>query len=195
MVVTSQHLASEVGADVLRRGGNAIDAAVAVGYALAVTLPCCGNLGGGGFMLIHLANGRNAFINFRERAPLAATADMYLDPRGNPIPEKSRAGWLAVGTPGTVLGLETALREFGTLPRQELISPAIRLADQGFVLREGDIGVINDGALSAPAGSASGSLQQRRQAVRSRRPARAKGSCGVAAPGERRRRKCLLPWP
>ena len=153
MVVTSQHLASEVGADVLRRGGNAIDAAVAVGYALAVTLPCCGNLGGGGFMLIHLANGRNAFINFRERAPLAATADMYLDPRGNPIPEKSRAGWLAVGTPGTVLGLETALREFGTLPRQELISPAIRLADQGFVLREGDIGVINDGALSAPAGS------------------------------------------
>src|SRR5271167_2452532 len=81
MVVTSQHLASDIGAAVLRRGGNAIDAAVAVGYALAVTHPCCGNLGGGGFMTVHLADGRNAFINFREKAPLAARADMFLDAR------------------------------------------------------------------------------------------------------------------
>ncbi len=153
MVVTSQHLASDIGADVLRKGGNAIDAAVAVGYALAVTHPCCGNLGGGGFMLLHRANGQNAFINFRERAPMAATADMYLDAQGNPITEKSLAGWLAVGTPGTVLGLETALRQFGTMRREDLIAPAIRLADEGFVLRQGDVGVINAGALTAPAGS------------------------------------------
>ena len=83
MVVTSQHLASEVGAAILRRGGNAVDAAVAVGYALAVTHPCCGNLGGGGFMLIHFADGENTFINFRERAPLAASAGMFLDAQGN----------------------------------------------------------------------------------------------------------------
>jgi len=153
MVVTSQHEASEVGAAVLRSGGNAVDAAVAVGYALAVTLPCCGNLGGGGFMLIHLANGRNAFINFRERAPLAASADMYLDAKGDPIAKKSLDGWLAVGTLGTVLGLETALEQFGTLPRQTLIAPAIRLADEGFVLRQGDLDVMNNGALSAPPGS------------------------------------------
>src|SRR5271155_3255047 len=79
MVVTAQHEASDVGAAILRQGGNAIDAAVAVGYALAVTHPCCGNIGGGGFMMIHLANGTDTFINFRERAPLAATENMYLD--------------------------------------------------------------------------------------------------------------------
>src|SRR5271170_1623119 len=87
MVVTAQHLASDVGAAILRQGGNAIDAAVAVGYALAVTHPCCGNLGGGGFMLIHLADGRNSFINFREKAPMAARANMYLDSSGKFIPE------------------------------------------------------------------------------------------------------------
>jgi gamma-glutamyltranspeptidase/glutathione hydrolase len=153
MVVTAQHLASDVGAAVLRKGGNAIDAAVAVGYALAVTHPCCGNLGGGGFMLIHLKDGRNAFINFRERAPLAATADMYLDVAGNPIAQKSLDGWLAVGTPGTVLGLETALKQYGTLPRESLIAPAIALAEDGFVLQAGDLKVDNDGAKSAPEGS------------------------------------------
>src|ERR1700676_3819071 len=116
MVVTAQHLASDVGAAILRRGGNAVDAAVAVGYALAVTHPCCGNLGGGGFMLIHLKDGRNGFINFRERAPLAATAGMYLDAKGQPIADKSLNGWLSAGTPGTVLGLETAREEYGTLP-------------------------------------------------------------------------------
>jgi gamma-glutamyltranspeptidase / glutathione hydrolase len=108
MVVSAQHLASEVGATILRNGGNAIDAAVAIGYALAVTHPCCGNIGGGGFMVIHLADGKNTFINFRERAPAAATADMYLDAKGNAMAEKSIDGYLAVGVPGTVLGLETA---------------------------------------------------------------------------------------
>src|SRR5271156_255417 len=122
MVVTSQHLASDVGAAILRQGGNAIDAAVAVGYALAVTHPCCGNLGGGGFMLIHLKDGRDAFINFRERAPLAATADMYLHAKRDPIADKSLNGWLEVGTPGTVLGLETAREEYGTMPRAALIA-------------------------------------------------------------------------
>ena len=103
MVVTSQHLASEVGAAVLRRGGNAIDAAVAVGFALAVTHPCCGNLGGGGFMTIHLAGGRNTFINFREKAPLAARADMFLDAHGNPDPSRSFSGYLAAGVPVVVV--------------------------------------------------------------------------------------------
>ena len=159
MVVTSQHLASDIGAEVLRRGGNAIDAAVAVGYALAVTHPCCGNLGGGGFMLIHLKDGRNAFINFRERAPLAATAGMYLDAKGDPIADKSLNGWLAVGTPGTVLGLETAREEYGTMPRAALIAPAIALAENGFVLEPSELKVIKDGVAAAPAGPAGSTVR------------------------------------
>src|SRR3984893_17587188 len=139
MVVTAQHLASDVGAAVLRQGGNAVDAAVAVGYALAVTHPCCGNIGGGGFMLIHLADGRNTFINFREKAPLAARADMFLDAQGNPVGDKSLNGYLAAGVPGTVLGLETARQEYGTLPRATLMAASIRLAQDGFVLTRGDV--------------------------------------------------------
>ena len=146
MVVTAQHLASDVGAAILRRGGNAVDAAVAVGYALAVTHPCCGNLGGGGFMTIHLADGRNTFINFREKAPLAARADMFLDAQGNPDGEKSLTGYLAAGVPGTVLGLETARREYGTLPRSILMAASIRLAQRGFVLTRGDVDVLDAGA-------------------------------------------------
>jgi len=142
MVVTAQHLASDVGAAVLRQGGNAIDAAVAVGYALAVTHPCCGNLGGGGFMIIHLANGKDSFINFREKAPLAARANMYLDPRGNPLRDKSLDGYLAAGVPGTVLGLETAREEYGTLARATLLAPAIALAQQGFTLTRGDVDLL-----------------------------------------------------
>ncbi len=138
MVVTEQHLASEVGLSVLRRGGNAVDAAVAVGYALAVVDPCCGNIGGGGFMLIRMNDGKERFIDFREEAPLRATRDMYLDARGNPIPQRSRKGWLAVGVPGTVLGLETARREYGTMSRAALMAPAIRLARMGFRLVPGD---------------------------------------------------------
>jgi gamma-glutamyltranspeptidase/glutathione hydrolase len=145
MVVSAQRLASEVGAAILRDGGNAIDAAVAVGYALAVTHPCCGNLGGGGFMVIHLADGRDTFINFREKAPLAASANMYLDSHHNPIPDKSINGHLAAGVPGTVLGLETARERYGTLPRATLLQPAIRLAEQGFVLTRGDVDVLAEG--------------------------------------------------
>jgi gamma-glutamyltranspeptidase / glutathione hydrolase len=91
MVVSSQHFASQIGVDILKAGGNAVDAAVAVGYAQAVTNPCCGNIGGGGFMTVHLADGRDRFINFRETAPAAASANMYLDAKGNVIPDDSRA--------------------------------------------------------------------------------------------------------
>jgi gamma-glutamyltranspeptidase / glutathione hydrolase len=138
MVVTEQHLATEVGRAILERGGNAVDAAVAVGYALAVVDPCCGNVGGGGFMLVRMRDGRERFIDFRERAPLRATRYMYLDSSGNPVPQRSRKGWLAVGVPGTVLGLETARRELGTMSRAALLAPAIALARGGFALVRGD---------------------------------------------------------
>jgi gamma-glutamyltranspeptidase / glutathione hydrolase len=144
MVVTAQHAASDVGAAILRQGGNAVDAAVAIGYALAVTHPCCGNLGGGGFMTLHLADGRNLFINFREKAPLAAHANMYLDAAGNAVSAKSLNGYLAVGVPGTVMGLETARQKYGTLTRAALIAPAIRLAQDGFIVTRGDVDVLED---------------------------------------------------
>jgi gamma-glutamyltranspeptidase/glutathione hydrolase len=138
MVVTAQHLATEVGVDVLRRGGNAVDAAVAVGYALAVVYPAAGNLGGGGFMTLQLADGKKTFLDFREKAPLAATANMYLDAAGNVIKDATTTGHLAVGVPGTVSGLEMALAKYGTMKRADLIAPAIRFAEQGFVLDQGD---------------------------------------------------------
>jgi len=146
IVVSAQHYASEVGAGVLAQGGNAIDAAVAVGYALAVVEPCCGNIGGGGFMTIHLKDGRDTFINFRETAPAAATAAMYLDPTGRPITDLSRSGYLAAGVPGTVMGLEFAAKEYGKLARRVLLEPAINLARDGYVLRQGDIDILNIGA-------------------------------------------------
>jgi gamma-glutamyltranspeptidase/glutathione hydrolase len=115
VVVSTQKEASSVGLQVLQDGGNAIDAAVAVGYALAVTDPCCGNLGGGGFMLIHLADGTESFINFRETAPLKAHSQMYLDDRGELIENLSTDGYLAVAVPGTVKGLNYALDRYGTM--------------------------------------------------------------------------------
>jgi len=142
MVVTAQHLATHVGVDVLRAGGNAVDAAVAVGYALAVVYPAAGNLGGGGFMTILLADGRRTFLDFREKAPLAATADMYLDKDGNVIKGASTDGHLAVGVPGTVSGMEAAREKYGTMKRATLIAPAIRLAQQGFVLEQGDVDML-----------------------------------------------------
>jgi gamma-glutamyltranspeptidase/glutathione hydrolase len=139
MVVTAQHLASQVGVDVLRKGGNAVDAAVAVGYALAVVYPAAGNLGGGGFMTLQLADGRKTFLDFREKAPLAATANMYLDKEGNVIKGLSTHGHLAVGVPGTVSGMEYAREKYGTLSRASLIAPSIALAEKGFALDQGDI--------------------------------------------------------
>jgi len=143
MVASAQHLASAVGVRVLQQGGNAIDAAVAVGYALAVVHPCCGNIGGGGFMTIHLANGKDTFLNFREKAPGAATRDMYLDKQGRVIPGLSTDSYLAVGVPGTVLGLDTALREYGTMSRARVMAPAIALARDGFVLQQGDVNILD----------------------------------------------------
>lgn len=138
MVVTAQHLATKVGVEVLKKGGNAIDAAVAVGYALAVVYPAAGNLGGGGFMNIHFADGRKTFLDFRERAPLAATRDMYLDAKGNVVKGASTLGHLAVAVPGTVAGLEAARERYATMPRAALVGPAIALAEQGFVLEAAD---------------------------------------------------------
>jgi len=143
MVVSAQHYASEVGAGILAQGGNAIDAAVAVGYALAVVDPCCGNIGGGGFMTIHLKDGRDTFINFRETAPGAATAGMYLDTAGQPIKELSRSGYRAAGVPGTVMGLERAAQEYGRLARRALLAPAIALARDGYVLSRTDANILD----------------------------------------------------
>src|SRR3979411_1449120 len=117
MVVSAQHLATMVGVDVLKRGGNAVDAAVAVGYALAVVYPAAGNLGGGGFMTIQLADGRKTFIDFREKAPAAARPDMYLVAGGNVVKGASTRGHLAVGVPGSVAGLELAREKYGTMQR------------------------------------------------------------------------------
>ncbi len=145
MVVTAQHLATDVGLAVLEAGGNAVDAAVAVGYALAVTYPTAGNLGGGGFMTIRLADGTTTFLDFRERAPLAATKDMYLDDAGEPVPGASTDTYLAIGVPGSVAGLETAREKYGTRTRAELIAPALTLARDGFVLEPGDVASFADG--------------------------------------------------
>ena len=142
MVVTAQHLATHVGVDVLKNGGNAVDAAVAVGYALAVVYPAAGNLGGGGFMTLQLADGRKTFLDFREKAPLAATANMYLDKDGNVVPDLSTRGHLAVGVPGTVSGMELALQKYGSKPRAELIAPAIKFAEEGFALEQGDVDLL-----------------------------------------------------
>jgi len=142
MVVSAQHLASKVGVDVLKRGGNAVDAAVAVGYALAVVYPAAGNLGGGGFMTVQLADGRKTFLDFREKAPLAATANMYLDKDGNVVKGLSTHGHLAVGVPGSVSGMEYAREKYGTMKRADLIAPSVQLADKGFALEQGDIDML-----------------------------------------------------
>ncbi|HXY24295.1 MAG TPA: gamma-glutamyltransferase [Candidatus Acidoferrum sp.] len=131
MVVAQEPLAADVGVAVLKSGGNAVDAAVAVGFALAVTHPYAGNLGGGGFMLIRLADGRTTFIDFREKAPAKATRNMYLDANGN-LTKDSVLGWRAAGIPGTVAGLELAHDKYGRKSWSELLQPAIKLASEGF---------------------------------------------------------------
>lgn len=139
VVVTEHKLASQAGLQILRQGGNAIDAAVAVGYVLAVVYPCCGNLGGGGFMTIHLANGKNIFVNYREKAPLGATPNLFLNTKGKLITNASTRGYLAVAVPGTVLGLDTVLKKYGTMTRQQVMQPAIQLAQKGYVLSPYDV--------------------------------------------------------
>ena len=134
MVVSAHGLASEIGRDVLAAGGNAFDAAVAVNFALAVVYQQAGNIGGGGFMVYRLADGENGALDFREKAPLAARRDMYLDADGNVIKNASLRGHLAVGVPGTVAGMAVAHEKFGTMAWSDLLTPAVKLARDGFVL-------------------------------------------------------------
>ena len=135
MVATEQHLATKVGADILRQGGNAIDAAVAVGFALAVVLPNAGNLGGGGFMLIHESkHGSTTALDFRETAPAAASRDMFLNQSGEVIEGKSTRTPYSVAVPGSVAGLIEAARLHGSLPLERLLAPAIQLAEEGFIV-------------------------------------------------------------
>lgn len=145
MVVTTNARASEVGRRVLEAGGNAVDAAVAIGYALAVVDPCCGNIGGGGFMTLRLADGREIFLDFREIAPASASRDMYLDDTGAVLKDESLTGWRASGVPGTVAGLDHALARFGTRSRAEVMAPAIALARDGFTLARPDTDILERG--------------------------------------------------
>lgn len=133
MVASNSELASEAGVEIMRRGGNAVDAAVATGFALAVTFPQAGNIGGGGFMVIHMADGRTAAIDYREMAPLAATRNMYVDSAGK-LTDRSRIGALAAGVPGAVAGMSEALQKYGTMTLAQVMEPAIRLARDGFVV-------------------------------------------------------------
>ncbi|MGY3697791.1 gamma-glutamyltranspeptidase/glutathione hydrolase [Bradyrhizobium sp. USDA 3240] len=158
MVVSAQHLATQVGIEVLKRGGNAVDAAVAVGYALAVAYPAAGNLGGGGFMTIQLADGRKTFLDFRETAPKGATANMYLDKDGNVIPGLSTKGHLAVGVPGSVAGMEYAREKYGTMKRADVIAPALQLAEDGFVLDQGDVSMLETSTKDFQDDPASGAI-------------------------------------
>jgi len=136
MVVSVHHLASDAGVAILREGGNAIDAAVATGFALAVVHPVAGNLGGGGFLLLRTHDGKTAFIDYREQAPLAATQNMYLDAQGNVIPDASVLGLRSIATPGSVAGLAYAEKKYGRLGLKKVMAPAIALARDGFVLSE-----------------------------------------------------------
>ena len=135
MVVSADSLASAVGIEILRKGGNAVDAGVGVGFALAVTFPLAGNIGGGGFMVIRLADGRTTTIDFREKAPSKARRDMYLDKQGEFVSSRSQKGHLAAGVPGSVAGLLLALERYGTMNRASVLEPSIALARNGFPLR------------------------------------------------------------
>jgi gamma-glutamyltranspeptidase/glutathione hydrolase len=134
IVVSSHELASQAGVEMMRQGGNAVDAAVATGFALAVVHPAAGNLGGGGFMLIRMADGKTHFLDYREKAPAAATRDMYLDAQGNVIEGASEYGYKAIGVPGSVAGMVYAEQKYGKLTLQKVMAPAIRLARLGYVL-------------------------------------------------------------
>jgi gamma-glutamyltranspeptidase / glutathione hydrolase len=144
MVVSAHRLASRVGVQMMRSGGNAVDAAVAVGFALAVVHPQAGNLGGGGFMLIRFADGKTHFVDYREKAPAAATADMYLDAKGNVIEGASTVGYKAIGVPGSVAGMVYAEKTYGKLTLAQVMAPAIKLAEEGFVLAASDAEDLRD---------------------------------------------------
>src|SRR5271165_2362744 len=134
MVVSVHELASHAGVEIMQAGGNAIDAAVATGFALAVVHPPAGNIGGGGLMLIRMADGNTHFLDYREKAPAAATRDMFLDAQGNVIPGTSEIGYKSIGVPGSVAGLVYAEQKYGKLTLQQVMAPAIKLAREGYVL-------------------------------------------------------------
>lgn len=132
MIASASGFASEAGIQILKSGGNAVDAAIAVGFALAVTYPSAGNIGGGGFMIVHMSNGETCVIDYRETAPKAAYSDMYLDKNGDPIKNASVIGYKAVAVPGTVAGFDLAHKKYGKLKWEKLLEPAIKLAKDGF---------------------------------------------------------------
>lgn len=144
MVVTAHPLASEVGAEILQRGGNAVDAAIAVEFALAVVYPEAGNIGGGGFMVLRFKNGTTDALDYREKAPLAASSDMYVDKDGNLHEELSLKGHLAAGVPGTVDGMLKVHEKYATLPWEALVKPAVDLAEKGFPLTEKEAEKLNN---------------------------------------------------
>ncbi|HNT50256.1 MAG TPA: gamma-glutamyltransferase [Cyclobacteriaceae bacterium] len=144
MVVSAHALASQVGIDIMKKGGNAIDAAIATHFALAVVFPAAGNIGGGGFMVVRLKDGTIATLDFREKAPAAATTNMYLDADGNVIPDLSTQGHLASGVPGSVEGMVEAHKKYGTLPWKDLVQPAIDLALGGFTLTQREANWFNE---------------------------------------------------
>src|SRR5436305_10393764 len=144
MVAATSGMAAQVGVDIMKKGGNAVDAAVATALAMAVTWPAAGNLGGGGFMLIRLADGTSEAIDYRERAPLAASRDMYVDANGKIIKGASTDGYKAIGVPGTVAGLMLAHKRHGKLKWSELVEPARKLAEDGFIISPFLDGVLHD---------------------------------------------------
>lgn len=144
MVVSAQPYASQVGVDIMKKGGNAVDAAIATHFALAVVFPAAGNIGGGGFMVIRLKDGSTTTLDFREKAPAAATTDMYLDKEGNVIEGLSLAGHLASGVPGSVDGMVEAHAKYGSLPWKDLVQPAIDLALNGIPVSEREANSLND---------------------------------------------------
>lgn len=148
MVVSVQGLASQAGVDILRQGGNAVDAAVAVGFALAVVHPQAGNLGGGGFMLVRMGDGAAHFIDYREKAPAKASRDMYLDAQGNVIPDASTIGYKSIGVPGSVAGMVYAEKKYGKLKLAQVMAPAIRLAREGFPLSWAEADEMRDPVLA-----------------------------------------------
>jgi gamma-glutamyltranspeptidase / glutathione hydrolase len=148
MVVSVHHLASDAGLEILREGGNAVDAAVATGFALAVVHPSAGNLGGGGFLLLRMHDGKSIFIDYREKAPLAATETMYQDAKGDVIPDASVIGYRSIATPGSVAGMVYAERKYGKLGLKRVMAPAIALAAKGFVLSDEEARELADSDLA-----------------------------------------------
>ncbi len=148
IVVSSKELASQAGVEIMRAGGNAVDAAVATGFALAVVHPAAGNLGGGGFMLIRMADGKTHFIDYREKAPAAAKPDMYLDAHGNVIEGATEYGYKAIGVPGSVAGMVYAEQKYGKLTLKQVMAPAMRLAREGYALTWGEARGLRDEYLS-----------------------------------------------